>query len=462
MDSLSQSRVWNLQRAYYERAGAEAFAEVPHQIVDNPYVARAFARVVVGFLRDWARGGLDPSEPLYVVELGAGAGRFAHGCVRELGERLDALPFQVPPLVYVMTDLADSTVDDWAANEAFDDPRFDFARFDAAGDEPLELRRRRLTVERFANPLVLIANYLFDSLPADAFAVGRGELEECLVSVSGDDVESMKLSYTRRPVEDPHYGDEDLDALLAHYREKLADTVVTIPRVALDCVRRARELAGGRLLVLSADKAHSTEDALAYRREPEISRHGGSFSLMANFHALGLYATRHGGEYLNGGGRHESVDTCAFLLGEPPGGFAETKLAYDDAIDAFSPDDLFQLTEGVERAASELSVAEMVALLRLTAWDAFTLHGVLEALVERAPSADAAVQEDLRSALFEVHERAYTVRGDEDLPFAIGRLLYEMGDYEDALEFFEESLERYGPHPATEHNIELCEEQLDG
>ena len=48
--------------------------------------------MVVGFLRDCARGGLDPSEPLYVVELGAGAGRFAHGCVRELGERLDALP----------------------------------------------------------------------------------------------------------------------------------------------------------------------------------------------------------------------------------------------------------------------------------------------------------------------------------------------------------------------------------
>jgi tetratricopeptide (TPR) repeat protein len=453
--------VWDLQRAYYERAGSDAFAEVPHQIVDNPYVARAFARVVVGFVRDWARGDLDPAQPLYVVELGAGAGRFAHGCLHALAERLDALPMSLPPLVYVLTDLADSTVEDWAANPAFEDPRFDFARFDAAAGEPLALRRRGETVERFANPLVLIANYLFDSLPADAFAIGRGTVAECLVSVSGDDVESMRLSYSRAAVEPGHYGDEDLDALLDHYRDKLGDTVVTIPRVALDCIRRARERAGGRLLVLSSDKAHSTEDALAYRREPEISRHGGSFSLMANFHALGLYAQRHGGEYLNGGGRHESVDTCAFLLGEPPGGYAETKLAYDDAIDAFSPDDLFQLTEGVERAASELSVAELTALLRLTAWDAFALHGVLEALVERAPSADAAVQEELRAALYEIHDRHYAVPGDDDLPFAIGRLLYEMGDYEDALEYFEESLEHYGPHPATEHNIALCEEQLN-
>ena len=60
---LSQSRVWELQRAFYEDKASEAFAEIPHQIVDNPFVAAAFARVVVGYLRDAARGGLDLDEP---------------------------------------------------------------------------------------------------------------------------------------------------------------------------------------------------------------------------------------------------------------------------------------------------------------------------------------------------------------------------------------------------------------
>ena len=54
-----------------------------------------------------------------------------------------------------------------------------------------------------------------------------------------------------------------------------------------------------------------------------------------------------------------------------------------------------------------------------------------------------------------------SVPGEGDLPFAIGLLLYEMEDYEDALEFFEASLEQHGPHAATEHNIALCESQLD-
>jgi hypothetical protein len=449
--------VWELQRAYYEREAIEAFAQVPHQIVDNPYVATAFARVILGFWRDGARADLDASEPLYVIEVGAGAGRFAHGCVRELAERSAAVPLELPELVYVMTDLGEATLDEWAANPALEDPRIDFARYDAVAGGPLRLRRRGAVLERAANPVVLIANYVFDSLPADAFAVGAdGTLEECLVSVSGADVESMRLTYTRRPAEAD--GDPDVDALLAHYAEKLRDTVVTIPRAALECIRRARELAGGRLLVLSADKAFSTEEELLYRREPDVSRHGGSFSLMVNFHALGAYARSAGGEAWNGGDRHEAVDVLALAFGAAP--HAETGLAYAEAIDAFSPDDLFKLAEGLERAAGDLSVGEIVALLRLSGWDAFTLLGVTEALVEKVGDADAAAQEDLRTALFEVYERHYAVPGDEDLPFAIGRLMYEMGDYEDALEFFEDSIEQYGAHSATEHNIRLCEEQL--
>jgi putative S-adenosyl-L-methionine-dependent methyltransferase len=457
---FSRSRVWDLQRAYYEREATEAFAQVPHQIVDNPYVARAFARAIVGFVRDCARGGLDPAQPLYVVELGAGAGRFAHGCVRELGERLAQLPLAVPELVYVMTDLGEATLGEWAANPGLEDERLDFARFDATADMPLELRRRGTVLERSANPMVLIANYVFDSLPADAFAAGADGLEELLVAVEGDEVESMRLDYTRAPVAPGHYGDPDLDALLAHYGEQLRDTVFTVPRAALQCIRRARELAGGRLLVLSADKAFSTQAALYHRHEPEVSRHGGAFSLMVNFHALGLYARNTGGDAWNGGDRHDAVDVLALAFGAAPDGHAETGLAYADAIDAFSPDDLFQLAEGAERAAGELTVAEIVALLRLSHWDAFTLHGLTEALVEKAPQADAAVQEDLRAALFAIADRHFAVPGDDDLPFAIGRLMYEMGDYEDALDFFEQSIELYGPHPATEHNIKLCEEQL--
>src|SRR5262249_31324636 len=161
---MSQSRVWDLLRTYYERQGTEAFREVPHQVLDNPFVAAAYARVVLGYLRDVAREGLDPDEPLYIVELGAGAGRFAHGFHRELEALLEALPLELPPVVYVMTDLAEASVDAWEANPLLAaQPAIDFARFDVAADASFALRRRGITVDAVKNPVVVIANYLFDS-----------------------------------------------------------------------------------------------------------------------------------------------------------------------------------------------------------------------------------------------------------------------------------------------------------
>ena len=455
---LSQSRVWELQRAFYEDNASEAFAEIPHQIVDNPFVAAAYARVVVGYLRDCARGALDLDEPLYVVELGAGPGRFAHGFRRELDAFVEALPFALPPIVYVMTDLGESTIQQWAANPALDDERFDFARFDVGGDGVLNLRRRGVALDRLANPLVVIANYVFDSIPADAFAISDGGVQECLVSVEGADVASMQLAFSRGPVRS--YGDPDLDALLEHYRTTLDGTVVTLPHVAIRCVRRLRELAGDRLLLLAADKTHSTEASLAQRSEPELTVHGGSFSLMVNFHALAWYAERHGGAALHGGDRHMALDVVALLFGSPPGGHAETRLAYADALDRFGPEDLSFLAEGIERAASQLGVAELVALLRLSGWDAFTLLGVAGHLREQAAEADPAAQDGLREALLKTYERHFPVPGEDDLPFMIGVLLFELEDYEDAIDFFEASLELHGPDEATMRNIDICESQL--
>lgn len=458
---FSQSRAWELQRAFYAGMAGDAFTEIPHQIVDNPFVSAGFARVVVGFLRDCARGGLDLAEPLYVVELGAGTGRFAHGFLRELARWTDALPFALPEIVYVLTDLGDPTLDAWDANSALADERLDFARFDVATDATLTLRRRGVTLERVTNPLVVIANYLFDSVPVDAFAIGDETVKECLLTVRGDDVPSMELEWSRRPVDPDRYPDPDLDELLEHYRTVLQHTVVTIPHVGIGCVRRLRALAGDRLLVLAGDKTHSTEESLAFRSEPELSRHGGSFSLMVNFHALGWYAERHGGEVLHGGDRHVAVDVGVLLFGAPPGGYAETRLAYADAVTRFTPEDLSFLSEGVERAAARLSVAELVALLRLSGWDAFTLLGLAPALREQAAEADPAAQDELRTALLQTYERHFFVPGEDDLPFAIGLILFELEDYEAAIEFFEASLEQHGPDEATERNIEICEAQLE-
>ena len=147
---------------------------------------------------------------------------------------------------------------------------------------------------------------------------------------------------------------------------------------------------------------------------------------------------------LHGGDRHAAIDVGALVFGD---GAPRRGAAYADAIARFGPGDLAVLTAGVERVADGLAVDEIVALLRLSGWDATTLHGVLGPLREQAADADPATQEDLREALMEIDDRHFPIAGEPDLPFAIGLLLYELQDYEDAIAYFEASLEQHGARP---------------
>ena len=52
---LSRSHLWTLQRQFFEQQGIQAWStnQVPHYITSNPFIARAYGKVVSGFLRDW-------------------------------------------------------------------------------------------------------------------------------------------------------------------------------------------------------------------------------------------------------------------------------------------------------------------------------------------------------------------------------------------------------------------------
>lgn len=166
---LSESPLW--AEGFYERAGIDAWRAgvVPHHVTNNVALATAYARVVVGFLRD-TRG----PEPLQIVELGAGSGRFAFLFLRAL----DALR-PGAAVRYVMTDVAPSTIAFWRRHPALAPfvraGRLVFARFDANRDRVIS----RVTP---GPRLVVIASYVFSALAQDAFEVTRGRTFELHVA----------------------------------------------------------------------------------------------------------------------------------------------------------------------------------------------------------------------------------------------------------------------------------------
>jgi hypothetical protein len=64
-ERLSRCVLWEYQRQFFDRRGVAAWSQriVPSYITNNPSIAAAYARVVLGWLRDWRAAGNNSSSP---------------------------------------------------------------------------------------------------------------------------------------------------------------------------------------------------------------------------------------------------------------------------------------------------------------------------------------------------------------------------------------------------------------
>ena len=133
---------------------------------------------------------LDPKKPLYIIELGTGAGKFSFLMLKALWEMTDVLPFPVEKIVYVMTDFTESNFNFWKTHPVLHEwvkkGALEFAIFDAVNDDVIKLHNSGKVLgggDPTDNPICVVANYLFDTLCHDIFQVDKGVLKEGLISV---------------------------------------------------------------------------------------------------------------------------------------------------------------------------------------------------------------------------------------------------------------------------------------
>ena len=467
---LSRSALWKLQRAYFECAGVDAWrkGQVPHYITSNPFVAGVYARIVTGFLRDL--GAQAPGEPLTVIELGAGSGRFAYHFLRKLLAEPRIPLLQGAPIRYVMTDVSPANLAFWRAHPQlrpfFDAGVLDVALFDAERDTSLHLEVSGLTLSPGGapRPRVVIANYVFDGLPQDAWLLQAGVLHESRVTLTaragvGDLADpallgQLDIDFEHVPVEGAAEVDADVGFLVEEYQRAIGEGTFQLPTAALACVRALAKLAGGGFLLLSADKGYCREEELLHRGEPEIARHG-SVSLAVDYHAVGRFVERLGGEALFPAHASRSLCFGAFLI-DAPGGGAEARAAFAEAADGFGPDDWFTLKKAVDAARGEMSLAHLCAAIRAGGGDAKLFMDVFDRLLELAPGASAGERRacfNLGRRLWELH---FEIGEERDLAFHLGVWMRELGYREEAIRYLERSRATRGTRGVTAFNLAYC------
>lgn len=469
---LSSSLLWDLQREYFRRAGVKAWSTdtVPHYVTNNAVLAHAYAEVLFGFFRDCRAAGGGVTEPVTLVELGAGSGRFAYLLLRALTGLLSTSPLRDTRFRYVMTDLAEANVAFWRGHPALqpfiEKGIVDFALLDVERDTSihLQLAGETLSPDRPVRHLGVVANYVFDGVVHDAFSRGDRGLAETALTLSCDEpadvtdpaiLSRLQIEHSRIPCSDTPYGDPDLDATLADAVEAAGAGEVLFPIGALRCLARLSDLGGGDVFVLSADRGVTHRRDVADAKTASIAFHG-SFSLNVNYHAIGLHVLRKGGRVLAPAHRQPHLTVSGFLLGRRAAASAETEHAFARAITTAGADTQFSLQYGIEPCYADLDLDQVLSLIRLYLWDPRVVRDCIEVLWARWEKAPPWQRREVVAAVVRAWDNYYYIGEEHDLCYELGHLVQAYDAPREALELFRWSVRFHGERPKTQSRMAVC------
>ena len=474
---FADSLLWNLQRMYYEENNINAFASssVPIFNTSNAYIAKVYADIILKFLLDWFDSeDCDLSQPVYILEPGAGHGKLGYLILKRLVELKEFWPSKASkPFVYLLSDFTEPTIKWWNTIGHFDqykkDGIVDFVVFDCEKDHSLHLELANITLSKndLKNPLIVLSNALFSCLKHDSFLFENNQVYRGMLTLSTNEMESLpakwnilpKLQYTwnYQLVNncDTLYNNEDINGLLRYYKQRMNDVILPLPIGAIECLQSLCDLSNNRVLFLISDKGTTEMDH--YSKKDLFIFQNGGIHLSVNFHCLDLFTRNRGGE-LYSSPFSEEFRTCIYSFGMNKYSFPRFKWAVQRNLSSFTPETFNSLQKHMKSESSP-SGKSAIALLRLSCFDETVFVNHKQILIDRGISS-ASSKEDLLRDIQKILDTYYPLQKNKDICFEIGRLYMVLKDYERAIRSFKLSNKYCNEHHVTYHNIGMCYEQL--
>lgn len=470
---LSQSIIWQLQREFFHEEGINAWQnKVPFYVTSNTYFADQISKITrIYILEALLHGKIDPVHPIYIVELGVGSGQFSFRFLQNLSEYGHYLKNWDLDIRYIMTDFTKSNLDFWNTHEGFqpflDSGQLDFAQFNAdfPNDFVTQKNKYHFGSKTIHNPIVLITNYLYDSISCDVFRISNGSIEEGLLTVETHknnlknnkviDLHKLTNSFTYNEITTEHYTDPRLNSMLEHYKTCMGDGVITIPTGAIRCIDFFRNATSNGVMNIASDKGFSDFHAFEGSKEMHVAFHS-SFSIMVNFHALGLLTGHIDHAYIPGL-NDSGLKTCLLYYDHVDHNFNETSLALNEGLNTYSSEDFLNIKNMVLQTNQALKLSDIISVLKLSHWDAKIFLSLESEFIEQLSNLSYANIQALRYGIPRLIKGFYEMPNQKFPHFNIARTLHYIQNYESAITHYKMSIANGTDTAASHYNIGLCE-----
>ncbi len=459
--TLGDCQLWPLHEQYYSQMGVSAWDSiVPCFITSSAFIAEAYAEMLLAFLDDHLPH-LDLSEPIYIVEMATGVGRFSHLLLLEIEKKLACFErFSTVQIRYLMTDFTENNINFWRTHEKFqhfiEKGMLDFAVFRPEDDCSLNLMisGKTLNAGQLRNPLVAIANYFFDTIRQDAFRINNHQLEVGLVTMERTvqseaelaecpQFDQITLNYRYEPVSSENYYPEaEFNRILADYEREIENGSVIMPIGALRTLQNLRALSEDNLVLLSSDKAYSEMNHMLLYRQHNFAVHG-SFSYMVNYDAIGRLFKHNNGWYFHHNQWSSSLATVCCVGTRT----VQQKLERLQYYITQHLNVTNRITTTMNANKEESNGMEyLLATVRLSLGDPRTMSMAAPLIIEGLPTATIEQKHDLLVLMDMAWQKFFFYRGERNLAYWFAELYYHLNLQHKALECLDEALKGYSEY----------------
>ncbi len=473
---FGDSMIWQLNRDYYQQRGIEAWSKdgLPHHLTSNAKIGLIYAEIILGLLKDLAAKN-QTNEKVYVLELGAGHGRLAFHILRSLELLISNESIALPSYCYVLSDIAEKNLEFFLGHPQFADyierGLLDISYYDAVKSDEIYLRKADKVIKEgnLESPLVVVANYFFDSISSDLYFFNDGLLYDCSLSLQMDEefkdmkaseiLEKLKFQFLLHLQNRDYYSNVLNNEILEEYKDILLKAYMMFPHTGMLALERLKRLSIGGMILLSMDKGFHELHEMESAPEPNMSLHG-SMSFSVNYHALSRHCEKNKGLALLPDESNFHLVLACLLYVTDYSEFSETKKAYKKYVSDFGPDDINTIKQFYYKHAVGLNIPELISIVRLYAYDSMLFMRLLPRLKFLIGTVSFNERIRINQVMKKVWKEHFNINEEKDISFEMAGINYQLGYYEDALFFFSESENLYGITADGIYNKALCYYQL--
>lgn len=381
-----------------------------------------------------------------ILELGAGCGQFSYLCLHALkGDNFH----------YIMSDFNEQLINEWREHPQFksylDRGTLSLLQYDTA--DTLD------NLPESNAPLIVIANYLFDSIPADIYAVSNGSIKPVHVTLSTNDANMQAdqiIDFEQVNIEFEEQESINTDnPILKQYESELFNSKILYPTASIELIKSLQSASPAGVFLLASDKAYANIDELDHLSYPEIVSHSGCFSLNVNFDAIHKFAKlEQGTAYLPS--TRPGLKSAAFSFRFSLDSFNHTKVLLRNYFEIFSPTDYLNIYRRVKKDMKSLSMEELTSYLALSRWDATLFQQIYQEIFSKLDGVDMLTIDYLTNHLPIIAGHWYALPDDPDLYFRVGVIFHALKQYAKALEFYKRSLGLFPDVFSVCFNMGVC------